>query len=75
MYFKVYMLGQFKLHAHNDGQITATYIVEWKPVCMEIRAKGMMVWNEPFVELRSPKLFNLDSLIEKMRQTTDGNLH
>jgi hypothetical protein len=50
MYFKVNMLGQFKLHAHNDGQITATYIVEWKPVCMEIRAKGMMVWNEPVVE-------------------------
>ena len=50
MYFKVNMLGQFKLHAHNDGQITATYIVEWQPVCMEIRAKGMMVWNEPVVE-------------------------
>jgi hypothetical protein len=50
MYFKVNMLGQFKLHAHNDGQITANYIVEWKPVCMEIRAKGMMVWNEPVVE-------------------------
>ena len=50
MYFKVNMLGQFKLHAHNDGQITATYIVEWKPVCMEIRAKGMMVWNETVVE-------------------------
>jgi hypothetical protein len=35
----------------------------------------MMTWNDPFVELRLPNLFNLDSLIEKMRQTTDGNLH
>jgi len=50
MSFKVYLLGQFKLHAHNDGQITATCIVDWKAVCMEHRAKGMMVWNEPFVD-------------------------
>ena len=50
MSFKVYMLGQFKPQAHDDGQITAICIVEWKPVCMEHRAKGKMVWNEPFVE-------------------------
>jgi hypothetical protein len=50
MYFKVNMLGQFKQQANDGGQITANYIVEWKPVCMEIRAKGMMVWNEPVVE-------------------------
>ena len=75
MSFKVYLLGQFKQQANDDGQISAIRIGDWKAVCIEIRAKGMMVWNEPFVELRSPKLFNLDSLIEKIRQTTDGNLH
>ncbi len=129
MFFKVYMLGQFKQQANDDGQITAIRIDDWKVVCIEQRAKGMMVWNESFVELRSPKLFNLwqdtferadessntywdwaldhlpalyaaqeltaqqlqsfvefpphqkpasfnlDSLMEKMRQATDGNLH
>ena len=75
MYFKVNMLGQFKQQANDAGQITAIRIADWKAVFLEQWAKGMMAWNEPFVELRSPKLFNLDSLIEKMRQTTDGNLH
>ena len=59
MSFKVFLLGQFKLRANDDGQITAIRIGDWKAVFMEQRAKGMMVWNEPFVELRSPKLFNL----------------
>lgn len=75
MYFKVNMLGQFKQQVNDAGQITAIRIGNWKAVFLEQQAKGMMAWNEPFVELRSPKLFNLDSLIEKMRQTTDGNLH
>lgn len=75
MYFKVNMLGQFKHQANDAAQITAIRIADWKAVFLEQRAKGMMTWNAPFVELRSPNLFNLDSLIEKMRQTTDGNLH
>ena len=68
------MLGQFKQQANESGQITAIRIGDWKAVFLEQRAKGMMAWNEPFVELHSPKLFNLDSVIEKVRQTTDGNL-
>jgi hypothetical protein len=28
-------------------------------VFMEQRAKGMLLWAEPFVELRIPKIFNL----------------
>ena len=59
MSFKVYMLGQFKQQANDGGQITAIRIGDWKAVFLEQQAKGMMVWNEPFVELRSPKLFNL----------------
>jgi hypothetical protein len=44
------MVGQFKLQTQDDGQISTICIINWKPVCMEHRAKGMMVWNEPFME-------------------------
>jgi arylsulfatase len=43
----------------DDGDLTALRYNDWKLVFMEQRAKGMMVWAEPFVELRLPKLFNL----------------
>jgi arylsulfatase A-like enzyme len=46
-------------YANDDGQVTAIRIQDWKIVFMEQRAKGMMVWAEPFVELRVPKIFNL----------------
>jgi len=46
-------------YTNDDGQVTAIRIGDWKLVFMEQRAKGMMVWAEPFVELRLPKLFNL----------------
>ena len=32
---------------------------QWKLVFQEQRAHGFDVWQEPFVELRLPKLFNL----------------
>ena len=32
---------------------------DWKVVLMEQRAQGFGCWNEPFVHLRMPKLFNL----------------
>jgi len=46
-------------YTNDDGQVTAIRINDWKIVFMEQRAKGMMVWAEPFVSLRLPKLFNL----------------
>ena len=46
-------------YTNDDGQVTAIRIGDWKIVFMEQRAKGMMVWAEPFVSLRLPKLFNL----------------
>jgi arylsulfatase A-like enzyme len=46
-------------YTNDDGQVTAVRVQDWKSVFMEQRAKGMMVWAEPFVELRLPKLFNL----------------
>ncbi|MGW8226271.1 MAG: sulfatase-like hydrolase/transferase, partial [Anaerolineales bacterium] len=131
-----YLLGETEesprnwfFYANDDGQVTAIRIGDWKMVFMEQRAKGMMVWAEPFVELRLPKIFNLrrdpferadessntywdwvldhvpgiyaaqaltaqqlqsfvefpprqkpasfnlDSLLEKMQQATDGSLH
>jgi len=50
MSFKVYMLGQFKQQANDGGQINAIRIGDWKAIFLEQRAKGMMAWNEPFVE-------------------------
>ncbi len=46
-------------YTNDDGQVTAIRINDWKVVFMEQRAKGMMVWAEPFVALRLPKIFNL----------------
>jgi len=49
----------FFFYTNDDGHVTAIRINDWKIVFMEQRAKGMMVWAEPFVELRLPKMFNL----------------
>jgi arylsulfatase len=46
-------------YTNDDGQVTAIRINDWKMVFMGQRAKGMMLWAEPFVELRLPKIFNL----------------
>ena len=46
-------------YTNDDGRIVAVRIGDWKIVFYEQRAKGMMVWAEPFVELRIPKIFNL----------------
>jgi hypothetical protein len=34
---------------------------QWKIVFAEQRAEGLDVWQEPFVQLRLPKIFNLRS--------------
>jgi arylsulfatase len=45
----------------DDGQLTALRYNDWKIVFAEQRAHGLKVWEEPFVALRFPKLFNLRS--------------
>ncbi|MGW8319842.1 MAG: arylsulfatase [Candidatus Promineifilaceae bacterium] len=50
---------RFFFYSNDDGQVAAIRIGDWKIVFLEQRAKGMMVWAEPFVALRVPKLFNL----------------
>jgi arylsulfatase len=43
----------------DDGDIAALRYNKWKVVFLEQRAHGFDVWQEPFVALRFPKLFNL----------------
>ena len=44
---------------NDDGSLVALRFNQWKLVFQEQRAHGFDVWQEPFVELRLPKLFNL----------------
>ncbi len=43
----------------DDGNVAALRYDSWKMVFMEQRGHGFEVWQEPFVTLRLPKLFNL----------------
>ena len=47
------------LYWTDDGDIAALRYNNWKIVFMEQRGHGFDVWQEPFVTLRFPKLFNL----------------
>jgi len=44
---------------NDDGSLVALRFNQWKLVFQEQRAHGFNVWQDPFVELRLPKLFNL----------------
>jgi arylsulfatase A-like enzyme len=44
---------------NDDGSLVALRFDQWKLVFAEQRAHGYHVWEEPFVPLRLPKLFNL----------------
>ncbi len=43
----------------DDGDIAALRYNKWKVVFLEQRGHGFDVWQEPFVALRFPRLFNL----------------
>ncbi len=43
----------------DDGQLSALRYNDWKMMFSEQRAHGFDVWQEPYVTLRLPKLFNL----------------
>ena len=45
----------------DDGSLVALRFNQWKLVFAEQRAHGFDVWQEPFVTLRLPKIFNLRS--------------
>jgi len=43
----------------DDGQLSALRYNDWKMMFSEQREHGFAVWQEPYVTLRLPKLFNL----------------
>jgi len=43
----------------DDGNVAALRYDDWKITFLEQQAEGLKVWQEPFVELRAPKLTNL----------------
>jgi arylsulfatase len=43
----------------DEGNFIAARYLDWKLVFSENRAQTMALWREPFVELRTPLLFNL----------------
>jgi len=45
----------------DDGELMALRVNQWKVQFMEQRADGFDVWVEPFVTLRTPKIFNVRS--------------
>jgi arylsulfatase A-like enzyme len=61
-----YLTGEVKenprrsfFYVNDDAQLVALRFSDWKLVFMEQRAKTMALWQEPFVSLRFPKIFNL----------------
>jgi arylsulfatase A-like enzyme len=46
---------------NDDGSLVGLRYDQWKIVFAEQREHGMSVWQEPFVALRLPKIFNLRS--------------
>ena len=45
----------------DDGDLMALRVNQWKIHFIEQRAKGVEAWQDPFVKLRTPKLFNIRS--------------
>jgi len=49
----------FHFYISDDGEILAIRMKDWKVVLKEQRATRCLLWAEPFVPLRFPKIFNL----------------
>ena len=49
------------LYWSDEGDLMAIRHGDWKVHFMEQRGEGFLAWQEPFVPLRLPKLFNLRS--------------
>lgn len=46
-------------YVNDDGNVVAARYDAWKIVFLENRGQAFGVWQEPFVELRVPQIFNL----------------
>jgi arylsulfatase A-like enzyme len=49
------------LYWSDDGDLMALRVGDWKATFSEQRGHGFAVWQEPFVSLRVPKIYNLRS--------------
>jgi len=47
------------IYVNDAGEVAAIRFGDWKVLFLENRARQLQIWMEPFVELRSPYLFNL----------------
>jgi arylsulfatase len=56
----------------DDGNLAAVRYDRWKLLFMEQRAKGFDVWQDPFVTLRVPKIFDLRADPFEVAQTDAG---
>ena len=61
-----YLMGKTKesprkefMYVNDEGQIVAIRLGPWKAVFLANRGVQLGVWQEPFVQLRIPYLFNL----------------
>jgi arylsulfatase len=54
----------------DDGDFLALRFEHWKVVFQEQRSHGMGVWEDPFVELRAPHMFNIRS--DPFERGTEG---
>ena len=65
--FLPYLTGQAEkaprdevFYFSDDGDLMSLRYKDWKVVFMEQRAPGqLLIWANPFTELRVPKIFNL----------------
>jgi arylsulfatase len=54
-------------YVSDDGKSLAIRTGDWKVVFAEQRAKKYDVWRDPFVDLRTPKLFHLRRVKDRDR--------
>lgn len=47
------------IYVNDAGEVAAIRYSDWKVMFLENRARQLQIWMEPFVELRTPYLFNL----------------
>lgn len=47
------------IYVMDSGKVCAIRVGDWKAVYLENRANTLQIWKEPFVELRTPDLYNL----------------
>jgi arylsulfatase len=58
----------------DEGDVAAIRVDNWKAVFMEQRCQGtLQIWAEPFVTLRTPKLFNLRTDPYEMADITSNS--